>query len=66
MKGLIKAAGLGTRLQDLGEKHLDPQRELLLDNLVSHFMQAGKRPNTSTPTANRLKSIIRVISRSSH
>lgn len=45
MKGLIAAAGLSTRLQDLEEKRnkvlLDLGGETLLGNLLLHFTQAG-------------------------
>jgi choline kinase len=45
MKGFIAAAGLSTRLQDLGEKRnkvlLDLGGETILGNLLSHFEQAG-------------------------
>jgi choline kinase len=45
MKGLIAAAGLSTRLQDLGEKRnkvlADLGGETLLGNLLNHFQQAG-------------------------
>src|SRR5438270_8173644 len=45
MKGLIAAAGLSTRLQDLGEKRnkvlADLGGETLLSTLLHHFEQAG-------------------------
>ncbi|HZT79286.1 MAG TPA: NTP transferase domain-containing protein [Gemmataceae bacterium] len=45
MKGLILAAGLSTRLQDLGEKRnkvlSDLGGETLLGNLLNHFHRAG-------------------------
>jgi choline kinase len=45
MKGLIAAAGLSTRLQDLGEKRnkvlLDLGGETLLGTILDHFTQAG-------------------------
>src|SRR5947209_1518527 len=45
MKGLIAAAGLGTRLQDLGDKRnktlLDLGGETLLGNILNHFERAG-------------------------
>ena len=43
MKGLIVAAGLSTRLQDLGESRnkvlLDLGGETLLGNILQHFRQ---------------------------
>jgi choline kinase len=45
MKGLIAAAGLSTRLQDLGERRnkvlLDLGGETLLGNILNHFEHAG-------------------------
>jgi choline kinase len=49
MHGLIAAAGLGTRLQDLGEKRnkvlLDLGGETLLGTILGHFEQAGVAPS---------------------
>ena len=49
MKGFIAAAGLSTRLQDLGEKRnkvlLDLGGETILGSLLSHFEQAGVAEN---------------------
>src|SRR5262249_29437051 len=48
MHGLIAAAGLGTRLQDLGEKRnkvlLDLGGETILGTILQRFEQAGIRP----------------------
>ena len=45
MKGLIAAAGLSTRLQDLGERHnkvlLDLGGESILSTILTHYEQAG-------------------------
>ena len=45
MKGLIAAAGLGTRLQDLGDRRnkvlLDLGGEAILSTILTHFEQAG-------------------------
>jgi L-glutamine-phosphate cytidylyltransferase len=45
MKALIAAAGLGTRLQDLGDRRnkvlLDLGGETILSSIVTHFEQAG-------------------------
>jgi len=49
MKGLIAAAGLSTRLQDLTDKHnkvlLDLGGETLLETILSNFEQAGLTEN---------------------
>jgi choline kinase len=50
MKGLIAAAGLSTRLQDLSEKHnkvlLDLGGEALLSSILTNFAQAGIEETT--------------------